>query len=254
MPGPKTNEIPGTRAVLRHSRQSAYKVREVLDLVRGKDVRLAAEILRFSERDAAREVGKLLASAVANAEHNDQLDPEELYVSTAYADEGPTIKRWRPRARGRAGRIRKRTSHVTVIVSRLPEDRLQRMRAHQAADLAERRARRVAGTRRNRQAEPAGEDWTAAGVAEEAETEGIVDDQAAAVATAEAATTQVTETQTTETVEAEAPEAEAPAAEAPETEAVAEAVVEDTPEASAAEADAGEESSADAGESSEEGE
>ncbi|HUE58176.1 MAG TPA: 50S ribosomal protein L22, partial [Acidimicrobiales bacterium] len=111
MPGLKTNEREGTRAVLRHTRISAYKVREVLDLVRGKPVHEAEDILRFSDRDAAITVGKVLHSAVANAENNDELDPEELYVSACFADEGTTIKRWRPRARGRATRIRKRTSH-----------------------------------------------------------------------------------------------------------------------------------------------
>ena len=195
MPGLKTNEIEGTRAVLRYSRMSAYKVREVLDLIRGQDVVRAAEVLRFSERDAAIPVAKLLASAVANAQHNDEMDPDELYVSTCYADEGATIKRWRPRARGRATRIRKRTCHVTVIVSRLPEDRLARMRAHQAAELAERRARRVAGqrqseARRRRRGGPAeagGEEISdqVDGAAEAAEEAGIVDQQAAAVEAAE---------------------------------------------------------------------
>ncbi len=120
MAGLKTNEREGTRAVLRHARVSPYKVREVLDLVRGRPVHEAEDILRFSERDAAFTVGKVLHSAVANAENNDELDPEELYVSACFADEGTTIKRWRPRARGRATRIRKRTSHITVIVSRMP--------------------------------------------------------------------------------------------------------------------------------------
>ena len=86
MPGPKTNEREGTRAVLRHARVSPYKVREVLDLVRGKPVHEAEDILRFSERDAAMTVGKVLHSAVANAETNDELDPEELFVSACFAD------------------------------------------------------------------------------------------------------------------------------------------------------------------------
>ena len=90
--GVKTNERPGTRAVAKYIRISPYKVREVLDLVRGKHVQHAAEILRFSERDAAFVVGKVLASAVANAENNDGIDPEELYVSACYADEGVTIQ------------------------------------------------------------------------------------------------------------------------------------------------------------------
>jgi large subunit ribosomal protein L22 len=147
--GLKTNEREGTRAVLRHARMSPYKVREVLDLVRGRPVHEAEDILRFSERDAAFTVGKVLQSAVANAQNNDELDPEELYVSACYADEGTTIKRWRPRARGRATRIRKRTCHITVIVSRLPEDQLQRLQAHRRAEQLAQRARRVAGARRS---------------------------------------------------------------------------------------------------------
>ena len=149
MPGVKTNEREGTRAVLRHSRMSAYKVRQVLDLVRGQDVILAAEILANGDREAATVVGKVLASAVANAVHNDGLDAEELYVSACYADEGSTLKRWRPRARGRATRIRKRTSHITIIVSRMPDERIARRRAKQSAGGSQ-RSRRVAGSRRSR--------------------------------------------------------------------------------------------------------
>ena len=152
MTGPKTNERPGTRAVLKDAWVSATKVRVVLDLIRGLDVQRAREVLQFSERDAAFLVGKLLDSAVANAEHNDSLVPDELYVSACFADEGRTNKRWRPRARGRATRIRKRTCHVTVIVSRLPDDRLARLRARQAAEASTRRARRVAGGRKASQA------------------------------------------------------------------------------------------------------
>ena len=154
MPGVKTNERPGTRAVLRHSRMSASKVRQVLDLIRGEDVDKAAEILSLGDREAAVTVGKVLASAVANAAHNDGLDPEELYVSACFADEGSTLKRWRPRARGRATRIRKRTSHITIIVSRLPDDRIARRRARQAANTSQ-RSRRVAGSRRRQRAESA---------------------------------------------------------------------------------------------------
>jgi large subunit ribosomal protein L22 len=147
VPGPKTNERPGTRAVLRHFRMSPTKARQVLDLIRGEDVDRAADILRGTPREAARVVAKVLASAVANAQHNEGLDPEELYVSACYADEGTTLKRWRPRARGRATRIRKRTCHITVIVSRLPEERLQRRRAR-AATAGAQRSRRVAASRR----------------------------------------------------------------------------------------------------------
>src|SRR5579872_2955313 len=150
MPGLKTNERPGTRAVLRHSRMSAYKAREVLDLIRGEDYERAMEILEYSERGAAEVIGKLLRSCAANAEHNDGLVAEELFVSACFADEGTTLKRWRPRARGRATRIRKRTCHITVIVSRLPEDRLERRRARQSDAAAAMRARRVAASRRQR--------------------------------------------------------------------------------------------------------
>ncbi len=148
MPGVKTNEVPGTRAVLRHYRMSAYKARQVLDLIRGRDADRAEEILNTTSREAARVVAKVLASAVANARNNDQLDPDELFVSACYADEGTTLKRWRPRARGRATRIRKRTCHITVIVSRLPEDKLERRRARNAAETAGLRSRRVAASRR----------------------------------------------------------------------------------------------------------
>ena len=106
MTATKTNERPGTRAVHRNSGMSASKARQVLDLIRGVDVQRAAEILNGVEREAAEVIGKVLASAVANAAHNDQQNPEELYVSACYADEGATMKRWRPRARGRATRIR----------------------------------------------------------------------------------------------------------------------------------------------------
>jgi large subunit ribosomal protein L22 len=148
----KTNEREGTRAVLRHSRMSASKVRQVLDQIRGMDVDRAAETLALGDREAAVTVGKVLASAVANAVHNDGQDAEELYVSACFADEGSTLKRWRPRARGRATRIRKRTSHITIIVSRMPDERIARRRAKQSAAGAQ-RSRRVASSRRSRQAE-----------------------------------------------------------------------------------------------------
>src|SRR3954452_6802823 len=131
--GVKTNERPGVRAQVRYVRMSAYKAREVLDLIRGKELQQADEILQFCERDAAMVVRKCVASAAANAEHNDLIDPEELYVSACFADEGPTLKRWRPRARGRATRIRKRTCHITVIVSRLAPAQLERRRLREVA-------------------------------------------------------------------------------------------------------------------------
>jgi large subunit ribosomal protein L22 len=105
------------RAQAKYIRQSPYKVRRVLDLVRGLPVEEARHVLAFTDRRAAVTVRKVLDSAVANAEHNHALDADELFITQAYADEGPTLKRWRPRARGRATRIRKRTSHITIVVS-----------------------------------------------------------------------------------------------------------------------------------------
>lgn len=105
------------QAHARYVRQSPYKVRVVLDLVRGLPVGEAQDVLRFTPRAAADPVAKVLASAVANAEHNHALDAEELFVAEAYANEGPTLKRYRPRARGRASQILKRTSHITIVVS-----------------------------------------------------------------------------------------------------------------------------------------
>jgi large subunit ribosomal protein L22 len=154
MPGPKTNERPGTKAQARYVRMSATKARVVLDLIRDKEVQEAAEILEFVERDAAIVIRKLLASAVANAENNDGQDPTELFVSACFADEGPTLKRWRPRARGRATRIRKRTCHMTIIVSRLPEHRLDLRRKAEAASTtgAGRGRRRIAAAAASRAA------------------------------------------------------------------------------------------------------
>jgi large subunit ribosomal protein L22 len=109
-------KTPETMARLRHHRASPTKVRQVLRLIVGKDVADARETLRFCERGPAETVMKLLDSAVANAEHNDNIPEEELFVTRAFADEGHTAKRWRPRARGRGTRIRKRTSHITIEV------------------------------------------------------------------------------------------------------------------------------------------
>lgn len=97
------------------------KARRVIDLIRGKDASDALNILRFAPQAASEPVGKVLASAMANAENNLDLDPRTLVVSAAYADEGPTLKRFRPRAQGRAFRIRKRTSHITVEVTSVPD-------------------------------------------------------------------------------------------------------------------------------------
>jgi large subunit ribosomal protein L22 len=104
-------------ARMNHVRQSPYKVRRVLDLVRGMPVEDAEDVLTHTQRRASDVILKCLRSAIANAEHNMALDRDELFIAEAYADEGPTLKRWRPRARGRATRIRKRTSHITIVVA-----------------------------------------------------------------------------------------------------------------------------------------
>ena len=165
MTGLKTNERPGTRAVVKYVRVSPSKVRAVLDLVRGESYGRASEILTFSERAVSDVIGKCLDSAVANAENNDGIPAEELYVSACYADEGPTLKRWRPRARGRATRINKRTSHITDIVSRYDEATLEELRERQAAKgragssvhAAEARRQRVERSRAVAEAEAAEE-------------------------------------------------------------------------------------------------
>jgi large subunit ribosomal protein L22 len=160
----RTNERPGTRAQVRHVRMSATKAREVLDLIRGLPVGEAAEVLQFTERGASVVVGKCLASAIANAQHNDELDVDTLYVSACYADEGPTLKRWRPRARGRATRIRKRMCHITILVSPMPAEMAAKVEARQAAGAAQapsaRRGRRGGESRRARVARSRGESVT----------------------------------------------------------------------------------------------
>jgi large subunit ribosomal protein L22 len=148
MPDTSTPQYPETKAVLRYSHVSPTKVRQVLGLIRGIDVDEARDRLRFCERGPAEPVRKLLDSAVANAEHNNDLPPDELYVVRAWADEGPTQKRMRPRARGRGVQIRKRTSHVTIVVARYSDEQLElrRRREESAGGTAE--ARRRASRRR----------------------------------------------------------------------------------------------------------
>src|SRR6476661_9726161 len=115
-----TTEYPSATAKARFVRISASKSRRVIDLVRGKSVTEALDILRWAPQAASEPVAKVIASAAANAQNNEGLDPATLVVATVYADEGPTAKRIRPRAQGRAFRIRKRTSHITVIVESRP--------------------------------------------------------------------------------------------------------------------------------------
>jgi large subunit ribosomal protein L22 len=138
MTGPKLNEKSfvagersGTKATAKYVRSSASKARAVLDLIRGLDVRSADEVLQFTDRHIARDVRKVLASAVANAVNNDDQDADELYVIACFADEGPTLRRFRPRARGRATRINKRSCHITVIVARMSDERIAIITARQ---------------------------------------------------------------------------------------------------------------------------
>lgn len=215
MTGVKTNERPGTKCQVRYVRMSASKVRVVLDLIRGKHVGEAAQILAFSDRLAAKVIDKALRSAVANAGHNDEVPPEELYVSACYADEGASLKRFRPRARGRAGRIRKQTCHITIVVSRYSDDQLDAMRARAEArsttrgtrsggapDARADRRRRVAGSR--------------AAAAPAAPADQVVEDQ-------------VVEDQVADTVEADEAEITPPApADEVQADTVADTVAEDS--------------------------
>jgi large subunit ribosomal protein L22 len=120
----KTRLLPENAALAqaRYVRSSPTKVRRVVDLIRGLPAAQAQSVLRFAPQAATEPVGKVLDSAIANAENNKRLDPATLVVSEAYVDEGPTLKRFRPRAQGRAYRIRKRTSHITIVVQALSED------------------------------------------------------------------------------------------------------------------------------------
>ena len=105
------------RATAKFVRVTPMKARRVVDLIRGKGTKEARDILRFAPQSASEPVAKVLESAIANAENNFNLDPRTLVVTTAYVDEGPTLKRFRPRAQGRAFRVRKRTSHITIEVT-----------------------------------------------------------------------------------------------------------------------------------------
>src|SRR5437773_3759165 len=108
--------LPGARAIARHVRVTPMKARRVINLVRGLPAKEALAVLQFAPQAASEPVYKVLASAIANAENNERLDPDSLLVAEAYVDEGPTMKRFRPRAQGRAYRIRKRSCHITIVV------------------------------------------------------------------------------------------------------------------------------------------
>jgi large subunit ribosomal protein L22 len=135
-------EYPSATAVARFVHISPTKARRVIDLVRGKSVAEALDILRWAPQDASEPVAKVIASAAANAQNNEGLDPATLVVATLFADGGPTAKRIRPRAQGRAYRIRKRTSHITVIVESRPEKKKSSGASASAA-----RSRRAQGSK-----------------------------------------------------------------------------------------------------------
>jgi len=231
MTGPKTNERPGTRATLRGYHMSASKARVVLNLIRNEDVTTAREILADTSREAADVIGKVLASAIANAVTNDGMNAEELFVSAAFADEGVTMKRFTPRARGRAGKILKRSCHITVIVSRLPEERLEVLRSARTAQAAVSRTRRVASSRRRADQQ-----------ASLNKRETAADEAAALEAENDAVETDVFGTEAFETDES-TNETEAGDTES-ENDNVSEAVVEDTSEA-AVEEPSGDETASD---------
>jgi large subunit ribosomal protein L22 len=139
MTGPKLNEKNyvagskgGTKASALYVRSSASKARLVLNIIRGLPVKHADEVLQFTDKGIAITVRKVLASAVANAQNNDGQDPDELFVLACFADEGPTLRRFAARARGRGTRINKRTCHITVIVARLSDDRIAVLQAKDA--------------------------------------------------------------------------------------------------------------------------
>jgi len=201
MTGPKLNEAQtpsmaragersGTKAVAKHVRSSAYKARVVLDLIRGLDVRRADEVLALTQRDIARDIRKVLRSAVANAVNNEGQDAEELFVVACFADEGTTLKRFRPRARGRATRIRKRTCHITVIVARMSDDRLEILRAKAegaSASAAAARRARVDASRRRAEAAQESSDQVEDDVVEGDSIEDVSDETVAAADAVEVA-------------------------------------------------------------------
>jgi large subunit ribosomal protein L22 len=178
------------RAVAKYLRFSAQKGRLVVDQIRGKRVLEAATALAYSDRDAAREVMKVLKSAVANAENNHGMRADELYVSAAFVDEGPTFKRFKPRARGRADRINKRTCHVTVIVDNAPIELLEGRAAKKAAASKGDRSARVAGSKKGTDAKaPAKKDTAKKAPAKKPKVEKPADEAAPAEATATATET-----------------------------------------------------------------
>ena len=183
MTGPKLNEATrvagvssGFRASTRFARLSPSKVRVVLNLVRGMDVKSADDLLRLTDRDSAHIVRKLLASAVANATNNFEQNAEELYIKACFADAGPTLKRFRPRAKGSSAAIFKHTSHITIVLDKLSEAALAiretQSESRGGAESARRRDRVEASRARSQKSKAAAPDADAnADAPVDAETE-----------------------------------------------------------------------------------
>lgn len=182
------SDAPSVRAVAKYLRFSARKGRLVVDLIRGKSVADAATALAFSERAAAREVFKVLKSAVANAENNNGMSIDELYVESAFVDEGPTFKRWKPRARGRVDKINKRTCHVTVVVTTAPTAMLEKQEKKSAGRSARVAASKAAAPKADapKTAKPKSTPKTDVAAADEAQVEANAMAAAAAAAAVEA--------------------------------------------------------------------
>jgi large subunit ribosomal protein L22 len=226
-----TVEREQIRAQARYVRSSARKARLVLEHIRGKSATEAQAILAFQTRAVARDAGKVLKSAIANAEMNNGHDADELIVLTAYADEGPTLKRWRARARGRVNRIRKRTCHITITVSPALPGEIKPSPERRAPEPEEQPKPRRSRSRKAAAETPAAEaapEATAEEVASgEAEAEAQVAEEPAVEADAAAAEPEAAD----EPAAAEEPEAEAAA----EEESEAEAAAEEAPDAEAEE-------------------
>jgi large subunit ribosomal protein L22 len=166
--------LPGARAVARHVRISPMKARRVVDLVRGMPAKEALTVLKFAPQAASEQVYKVLASAVANAENNERLDPDSLLVRAAFVDEGPTLKRFRPRAQGRAYRIRKRTCHITIEVESVVAAGQRRGPAGSAPAKAAAKAAPVSA--RELAERPSARASKATAAVEDAEVEDVVDE------------------------------------------------------------------------------
>ena len=226
MRGPKLNEGAtaigerhGTKATAKYVRSSAYKARVVLDLIRGLPVHQADEVLQFTDRAIARDIRKVLASAVANATDTDSgayiADADELFVLACFADEGPTLRRFRPRARGRATRIRKRTCHITIVVARMSDDRLEvvqaRAEGRNSSQASNRRAR-VERSRQRAEAAKAGVDQVEADEEATDAIEDELDDTTADDTVEESDAVEETTVEAVDTDDVEAEADEAPAA------------------------------------------